>query len=478
MFNTLRSRLLLSYFLVAFVCLSVTACLILILAGPLQRQLTYSRLLDRAIPTTLWVQELLRRNVPPSEIIQRADIQLEQQQLRMFLVNREGLVLADSDNELVGQTVPSFNLRDIAPTQWPARGQWKPPGGQAAYYLSLPATNLRAMRQPLPENTVFVVLATRSQHRILLEASPFLAIAIAVGFVVSVLLSLLITRWIAWPLGQVIHAAEEVAGGNYDQRLEIASPDEMKRLADSFNYMAKQVKAAQDSQRDFVANVSHELKTPLTSIQGFAQAILDGTVRDSEGQRHAAQIITEETQRMTRLVEDLLALAKVAADRDHSTWTEVNIPALLNSCVQKLVILAGEKELNFDLDLSPVSHVRGNPDRLAQVFTNLLDNAIKHSTQKGVIRVSTRMATDTSPNRGKRQIEISIADSGPGIPPEDLSRIFERFYQVDKSRASRKGSAGLGLAIAHEIVEMHDGQIWADNQPSSGAIFTVRLPEV
>jgi len=476
MFNTLRSRLLLSYFLVAFVCLSVTVCLILILAGPLQRQLTYSRLLDRAIPTTLWVQELLRRNAPPSEITQRAEVQLEQQQLRMFLINREGLVLADSDDELNGQTVPSFDLRNTTPAQWPVRGQWKPPGGQTAYYVSLPATSLRAMRQPLSENTIFVVLATRDRPRVLMEALPFLIVAVVVGFIVSVLLSLLIAHWIAWPLGQVIHV-EEVAGGNYDQRLEIASPDEMKRLANSFNYMAKQVKAAQDSQRDFVANVSHELKTPLTSIQGFAQAILDGTVRDSEGQRRAAQIIKEEAQRMTRLVEDLLALAKVAADRDHSTWTEVDISALLNSCVQKLAIVAGEKELNFDLALNTVSRARGNPDRLAQVFTNLLDNAIKHSPRRGIIRVSTRMAADTSPHRGKGQIEISVADSGPGIPHEDLSRIFERFYQVDKSRASPKGGAGLGLAIVHEIVEMHDGQIRADNQPSSGAIFTVRLPE-
>ena len=477
MLKTLRSRLLLSYLVVAVVCLSVTACLIVVLAAPLQRQLTYSRLLDRAIPTALWVQELLARSVTPAEITHLAEVQLEQQNLRLLLTSREGLILADSHDDLNGHTVPGFNLSDANPEQWPRRGLWTPPGGQTAYYVSLPAVSLRSMRQPLPDDATFVVLATRERPRVLMDALPFLLAAVVAGFIVSLFLSLLMARWIASPVRQVIRAAEQVAGGDYDQSLDIDSPDEMKRLAGSFNHMSKQVKAAQASQRDFVANVSHELKTPLTSIQGFAQAILDGAVRDREGENHAAHIIREEAERMTRLVDDLLILAKVSADRDHSGWTEVDIPTLLTSCVQTLAIVAGEKEVHIDLDCGPMSPVRGSPDRLAQVFTNLLDNAIKHSPRQGKIRVTARMVTGSAQQRLKRHVEIRIADSGPGIPDEDLPRIFERFYQVDKSRANPAGGAGLGLAIVHEIVEMHDGQIRVENQTTSGAVFTVLFPE-
>jgi len=478
MFNTLRFRLLASYFLVAFICLSVTSCLLLALVGPLQNQLIYSRLLDRAVPTALWVRELSNRNVPPSEIVRRAQGQMDRLQSRMFLVNREGMVLADTDGQMTGQTVGRFETRETTSLQWPVRDQWRSPTGQRYYYISLPAAGLRAMRQALPDDTVFVVLATQHKSRVIFEVLPFLLIAALVGFFVSVLLAWLISRWISWPLQKVAGAAEEIALGNYDQSLEISSPDEVRSLANSFNHMTQQVKAAQNSQRDFVANVSHELKTPLTSVQGFAQAILDGTARDTSGQQHAAQIIRNEAQRMARLVEDLLELAKISGDRDRSIWTELDVSTLMEACVQRLSVLAEENQVNFRLDTLRVPYVRGNPDRLAQVFTNLLDNALKHSPTGGEIVVATRVSAEPSPRRGKKWIEISVGDSGPGIPPEDLTRIFERFYQVDKSRAGQKSGAGLGLAIVHEIIEAHEGQIRVENRQGSGALFTVILPEV
>ena len=473
MFNTLHSRLFVSYFLVAFVCLSVIGCVLLAMVGPLQRQLSYARLLDRAAPTALWVRGLLARNVSPADIVQRAEVQLDQQQERLLLITRDGHVLADSDEQLTGQTVRHFDFRDSEPVQWPARGQFLSATGQRHYFIVLPAATLRAVT----DDTVLIVLVSQNTTRVLLEVTPFLLGAGIIGFVISLLLAFVISRWISWPLQRIAQAAEEMAEGNYSQTVEITSPDEARRLAESFNEMVRQVKAAQESQRDFVANVSHELKTPLTSIQGFAQAILDGTARDAGTRQQAAQIIQSEAERMTRLVEDLLVLAKITADRDRSSWTELDVSALVAACMQRLAVLAEAKHIAMRAEMTAVPHVHGNPDRLAQVFTNLLDNAIKHSPGEGEIVVTTRVLADTASRHRKRWVEISIADCGSCIPAESLSRIFERFYQVDKSRAAHKGGAGLGLAIVHEIIAAHDGQIHAENRVPRGALFVVRLPE-
>jgi len=182
---------------------------------------------------------------------------------------------------------------------------------------------------------------------------------------------------------------------------------------------------------------------------------------------------------MARLVEELLVLAKVAADKGRSTWAPVDVSALLQACVQRLAVQASQKQVSFKVQTQVVPAVRADPDRLAQVFTNLLDNALKHSPAGGEILAAAQAVSEppARPGQSTRSFaQVTVADSGPGIPPEDLSRIFERFYQVDKSRAAGQGGAGLGLAIAKEIVEAHDGSIRAESQPGEGAKFIVLLP--
>jgi len=318
------------------------------------------------------------------------------------------------------------------------------------------------------------MLATPERNRLLLDLLPSLGAAVVVALVVSALAALLMARSLARPLQQVTEAAEAISRGNYEPSLQIDSPDEVHRLAESFNNMASQVQASQQSQRDFVANVSHDLKTPLTAIRGFAQAILDGTAQSEDGYRRAAEIVKDEAERMTRLVESLLALAKISADKDRSSWIEVDLAALVRSCVDQLAIVAQQKQVRFQLDLRPTPRVHGSPDRLAQVLTNLLDNAVKHTPAGSEIFVATAVNVARRGSLGRAQVSVSITDAGPGIPPQDISRIFERFYQVDKSRARHHGS-GLGLAIAKEIVEAHGGTIRVENQTGAGARFSVTL---
>jgi len=229
------------------------------------------------------------------------------------------------------------------------------------------------------------------------------------------------------------------------------------------------MQASQTAQRDFVANVSHELKTPLTSIQGFAQAILDGTVDDHEGREHPAGVIYTEADRLRRLVEDLLELARFDSGQLRIARERVDLQALLRSLVERLSVRAVEAQVDLSFDLGRPTIIIGDGDRLAQVFTNLVDNAIKHTQPGGKVRVWGEHAGGW--------ISIHVDDSGSGIPADELSRIFERFYQLDKARAGGDDrGAGLGLAIAREIVDSHGGRLTAQSEVGRGSRFTVQLP--
>ncbi len=233
--------------------------------------------------------------------------------------------------------------------------------------------------------------------------------------------------------------------------------------------MVERVRSTQQGQRDFVANVSHEMKTPLTSIQGFAQAILDGTASDSQAQQHAASVIHEESGRLTRLVDDLLDLARLDAGQVTFAHAEVDLNALVARVIDRLSLRAGEKSIQLENGVRGLPAITGDGDRLAQVLTNLIDNAIKHTPVGG--RVTIR-----GEGRGD-QVRVHVEDSGPGIPPDELPRIFERFYQVDKARRGGEGrGSGLGLAISREIVQAHGGRLEAASAPGRGSRFTVTLP--
>jgi two-component system OmpR family sensor kinase len=276
---------------------------------------------------------------------------------------------------------------------------------------------------------------------------------------------------IARPLERISRAAEEVAAGNYQQSLDITSPAEVARLAISFNSMAAQIMVTLQSQQDLVANVSHELKTPLTSIQGFSQALLDGTAGDEKARRRAATIIHEEAGRMRQLVDELLDLARLEAGQVTLARAPVDLQALLQGCVDRFGPLSQEIGVALEVEVaSGLPSVLGDVERLGQVFGNLVDNALKHARGTGDGRVVLRA------ERIEDLLICSVTDNGPGIPPEDLTRIFERFYQVDKSRARRGPGVGLGLAIAQGIVQAHGGRIRAESVEGLGTRFTVELP--
>lgn len=296
------------------------------------------------------------------------------------------------------------------------------------------------------------------------ELFPLLVQAAVVGLVIAILLAVLIARSIAKPLQTVAKAAAEVAEGHYNQSVPISGPEEVQAVAQAFNRMSEKVRAEQRSQQDFLANVSHDLKTPLTSIQGYSQAIIDGIGSPTQ----AAEIIREESGRMNRMVVELTDLARLQAGQFPMHTSPIDVGQLTAAVGQRLALVAREKGVELDVNAPSMPEIAGDGDRLVQVVTNLISNAIQYTPKGGKINVRTQV------RRGG--VELSVEDSGQGIAPEELPRIFERFYQVDKARGPQRGT-GLGLAIVNEIVQAHNGTITvASAGEGRGATFTIWLP--
>lgn len=289
-------------------------------------------------------------------------------------------------------------------------------------------------------------------------------IAMLVAFIVS----WFVARWITQPLKNISESATKLATGDFPP-ITLEGPLEVQRLASVINSMDQQVRATLQSQKDFVANVSHEFKTPLTSIQGFAQAIHDETVQTKEDTRNAAHVILEETDRLNYLVNDLLTLAKLDAGTIKMEMRPVELGPLLERMVEKFAFQIAEKELDVKVNLTQPNRVIGDGERIVQVFNNLIDNAIKFSRKNGRITIS-----DLA---DPQYAVIYVKDDGVGIARDEIGRIFDRFYQADKSRGKYSPhSVGLGLSIAYQVIKAHGGTISVESEPGQGACFMVKLP--
>jgi len=226
------------------------------------------------------------------------------------------------------------------------------------------------------------------------------------------------------------------------------------------------LRRADQIRRDFVANVSHELRTPLTAIRGYVEALLDEAPDDET--RRFLEIIARHSARMERLVKDLLRLARLDARQEVLEMAACDAQQIFNAVVADLAPAIEAKRQRVSIHVDPdACTLRADPAKLHDVVRNLMENAVNYSPETADIRLAA--------SRGAGSIAITVGDSGPGIPPDDLTRVFERFYRVDKSR-SRPGGTGLGLAIVKHLVELHGGTAVARNGPSGGAVFTITLP--
>ncbi|MFQ5614357.1 MAG: sensor histidine kinase [Anaerolineae bacterium] len=291
---------------------------------------------------------------------------------------------------------------------------------------------------------------------------------VAAGFI-AVLLGGVLVRQMTAPLRRLNAAAQAIAAGDLDQRVEPASADEIGALTESFNHMAGSLQQVEQARRHMIADIAHELRTPLAVIQGQLEALLDGVFPFELEQLGP---IHNETLLLSRLVADLGDLARAEAGQ---LQVECQPLALLDVACQVLAAVepvAVESGVYLSLAHSgnlPV--IAADADRLRQVFHNLLGNALRHTPSGGTIQVDLKL-------RDSETVLVQVTDSGPGISPHDLDRVFDRFYRADKSRSRAGGGSGLGLTISRHIVEAHGGQIWAESpvNASKGTRLAFTLP--
>ncbi len=291
-----------------------------------------------------------------------------------------------------------------------------------------------------------------------------------ISIVFASILVFILSRHIVRPIRAVSDAAAELARGNLDWRVKPMTKDEIGELAYSFNRMAEELKLQDSLRNTFIANVSHELRTPLASVQGFIQGMLDRAIEEPDRDKYL-EIVLGETKRMNTLISDLLSLAKIESGQFPIEFSEVDINELIRRCIIVFEQRIEEKKLIVNVQLGDDKlMVWADEDRISQVITNLIDNAVKFSYDGGELKIWTYCE--------ENKVFVNISDTGEGIPLEDQPNIFERFYKVDKSHSRTKPGVGIGLSIVKRIIAQHGEKITLQSEEGKGTTFTFTLTKV
>lgn len=312
----------------------------------------------------------------------------------------------------------------------------------------------------------------QGQGRTLFEnfrASMFesLGYAVTASVLAALLVSLFLSRRIVAPVRTLTDATQHIAEGHYEKRVDVNGTDEIAQLAVRFNQMATQLEQVESMRRQLIGDVTHELRTPLTSIKGYMEGLVDGVLPSTP---ETFDQIHREADRLSRLVDDLQELSRVEAKAYSLDIRSVTVSNLVQTTVKRLAPQARDKHIilhpNLPADLPPL---QADEDRITQVLVNLVANAIQYTPEGGNVSITAVRQAD--------EIQISVKDTGVGIPPEHLANLFTRFYRVDKSRSRNAGGgSGIGLTIAKHLVEAHGGRIWAESKgDGQGSTFTFSL---
>lgn len=309
---------------------------------------------------------------------------------------------------------------------------------------------------------------SRSEAAFLDRANQTLLVSAIGSIAVALILGIFLARTLIRPLRQLIAATRTIAEGDLEQKIHVRSRDELGELASSFNKMSEELARSRNLRRQMTADIAHELRTPISVIIGHVDGVANGVIPDSS---ETFSIIQEEAGRLERLVEDLRTLSMADAGELTLTLRLVSPQTVLEQASAAYRPHANEKRITLRVEAEPdLPEIYVDPDRMAQVFGNLISNALYHTPTDGHITLSALRVSD--------EVEIRVQDSGPGIEPEELHRVFNRFYRTDKSRQRDSGGSGLGLAIAKSIVENHGGRIWAESAPGEGTIIAIALPKI
>jgi two-component system sensor histidine kinase GlrK len=313
-----------------------------------------------------------------------------------------------------------------------------------------------------------VDLSTKISHRAIRVTVGTAALTIVLG----ILISFYITRSIGKPISLLGQKTREIATGKFHKISDIHSPPEIGQLAEDFNFMSERLEQLDTMKLDFISHVSHELRTPLTSIKAASSILLEGTfISSPERQNELLAIIHDECDRLIGAVNRILDISRMEAGMMDYRFSEGDLPPIIQKIVLKLAPLAQRKKIELELMPFPeLPSVRMDGDRVTQVVENLLGNALKFTPPGGKVIVSLSPSKDV-----EDFVQVSIVDTGPGIPKEHLAQIFERFKRIEMGRETTIGT-GLGLSIVKHIIADHGGKIWVRSAPGKGSTFSFALP--
>jgi two-component system, OmpR family, sensor kinase len=482
---SLRARLALSFALVVAMSLVVAAASLFALLRGYSARLVQARLDDVVVVVGIQARALNQRGEGPVQVLDFLAEQADRLDVRILLTDRVGRIMRETGRgeSLIGARIPlGQELLGALANRQPLHGSVSSPRNRQTYQYSA---------VPLPNQPGALVVA-QAEGTALATLSPLaqrLGMAGGAGLIGGLLAAVLLTRWFGRPLARLLAATQALASGDYTRRVEPGGPSELVQLSTSFNTMADEVERSRQIVHRFVSTLSHELRTPLTAIRGFATAVLDGSVSDPDELRRAMQIVDREARRMQRLAAELLDLSRLQTGQVPMRREPVNLTELVRHCVEVLEARAQERQIGFKLELPELLPLEGDADRLEQVFTNLLDNAVKFtpSGESVLVRSSVVGPAPASPPAQPREghtfgrsrtappaprtwVVIDITNPGPHIPADELSHIFEQFYTGSEGQA--RGGTGLGLPVAREIARAHGGEVTAE---SAAGLTTFRL---
>jgi signal transduction histidine kinase len=443
------------------------------------RQESKERALNRVAATSPVVYEeaidAIGRQDSEDAFYNILDAIARQQKVRILLVTADNLVLHDSEGKIQGMTlrVPESNNQDQARgfKAWESDDE-SPEQGLVflAASSSRPFEGIRISGNDVQPFRIVIAVRADTIADAWRGVLPSLGLAALIAIPLASLLGVILARQVAYPVRRLTAASEAMARGDFSQRVQVDREDEVGRLARAFTSMAQRVGQRDQQMRGLLANVSHDLKTPMTSITGYAQALTDGTA-DSEDVRHIGQVIGDEAQHVNRLLADLLYLGEIDAGQVVTRRQDVALDEVVGRCIRRIEPAAAAKAIGMGADIEPVVVRNADPDKLERAITNVLDNAAKFTPPDGEISVVLRRENGARPPR----VVCLVSNSGSSIDEEDLPRIFDRFFRADRARRAASGS-GLGLTIARELVELNHGQIAAENDPAGGVVFTLSFP--
>jgi signal transduction histidine kinase len=472
--TSLQSKLIVSFCLVVLVALVLAAAVFVYIRRGDQREQELDRVVA-ASPAIYGTFSILQERKASEEVMLQFVNQAAQgfEARILFVDRRDGTVLADSGDELTGKVIEV--PQDLTIETRPANltkpyFSWEPSDGQTGEGLILvsevPSGPLHRIAPRAEEFWLFLAVPQSSIRDAWQGLLPGLILAALIAVPVAVALAVALSRYITRPLAQLTAASQQLAEGRFDVRVNVDRSDEVGRLAQAFSTMAHRVGDAHSQMRALVANVSHDLKTPLTSILGFGQALRDGGAKDDAEARRMGTVIYDEAQRMTTRLNDLLYLSELESGQTMLERDEIDLRRLLQQTVDRIEPAAAARGVDVQAQLSEAL-VNADGPKLERAVENLLENARKYAPSGGEIVVRN--------SNGAGGARIEIANTAPDLSEDELPRLFERFYRRDRSRGANGGGSGLGLPIARDLIELHGGTLDAALR-NGDLVLTISLP--